>query len=206
MLEQEYDCIVCGIDEVGRGPLAGPVIASCVYIPEKIRRKHFLRDINDSKQLTAKKREELFGQIKENCLYGLGTVSPEEIDALNIHHATLLAMARAYEGLHNDFGIKPEAALVDGKFAPKIPCACKPVTKGDSISISIAAASIIAKVTRDAVMTRLHEEFPYYGWANNAGYGTPEHLAGIKTYGITPHHRRSFAPVREAVSGEPGTP
>lgn len=199
MLEQRYDCIVCGIDEVGRGPLAGPVVASCVYIPEQKRRKHFLRDVNDSKKLPAKAREVLYESIREHCLYGIGVVTSEEIDTFNIHHATLLAMSRAYEALHNDFGIRPEVALVDGRFKPKIPCNCEAITKGDSISITIAAASIFAKVTRDRMMARLHEEFPYYGWERNAGYGTPEHLAGIKIYGVTPHHRRSFAPVREAL-------
>ncbi len=199
MLEQKYSCIVCGIDEVGRGPLAGPVVASCVYIPEPVRRKRFLREINDSKQVAAPKREALYDNIREHCHYGLGVVSSEEIDSLNIHHATLLAMRRAYEGLHEDFGIKPQVALVDGKFKPQLSCECEAVTKGDSISISIAAASIFAKVTRDRMMARLHEEYPHYGWERNAGYGTPEHLEGIKIYGITPYHRRSFAPVREAL-------
>lgn len=199
-LEKKYQgSIVCGIDEVGRGPLAGPVLASCVYVPENIRRMKFLNEVNDSKQLTAKKRETLFEEIKENCLYGIGAVSPGEIDDLNIHHATLLAMSRAYEALHNDFGIKPDVALVDGRFAPKIGCICEAVTKGDSQSVSIAAASILAKVTRDRLMARLHLEFPYYGWHTNAGYGTAEHMAGIKAYGITPYHRRSFAPVKEVI-------
>lgn len=199
-LEKKYQgSIVCGIDEVGRGPLAGPVLAACVYVPEKIRRRKFFGDVNDSKQLTVKKREALFEQIKDSCMYGIGTVSPGEIDSLNIHYATLLAMSRAYETLHNDFGLKPEVALVDGRFAPKIGCTCETVTKGDSQSVSIAAASILAKVTRDRLMARLHLEFPWYGWLTNAGYGTAEHLAGIKTYGITPYHRRSFAPVKEAI-------
>ncbi len=199
-LEKSCQGIVCGIDEVGRGPLAGPVMAACAYVPESARRRHFLRDVNDSKKLTLKKREQLYEVIRENCHYGFGTVSPAEIDELNIHHATLLAMRRAYEDMQKAFGARPELALVDGKFAPNIDCNCQTVTKGDSVSLSIAAASILAKVKRDRFMARLHEEHPHYGWATNAGYGTAEHLAGIQSHGVTEYHRKSFAPVRLALS------
>lgn len=194
-LEQQYDGLVCGIDEVGRGPLAGPVMAACVIIPPEIANDNLLLSINDSKKLSLKKRESLFHFIQENCYHGLGTASVEEIDQLNIHHATLLAMQRAYETMTHNTQTESCAALVDGKFVPDLPIARQAVTKGDSISLSIAAASIVAKVTRDEMMANLHENFPAYGWERNAGYGTAEHLAALKEHGATPHHRRSFAPV-----------
>lgn len=196
MLEQNYTGPVCGIDEAGRGPLAGPVVAACVFIPEGMRRKHFLRSVNDSKKLTAKVRSELYVEIKEFCIFGVGIASPEDIDELNIHHATLLAMKRSYETMCADFGTVPEAALVDGKFSPKIQCSCQTVVKGDSVSLSIAAASILAKVTRDGIMAQLHADHPVYGWERNAGYGTAEHLDALRLHGVTPYHRRTFAPVR----------
>ncbi len=198
-IEKQYDGAVCGVDEVGRGPLAGPVLASCVYIPKTMYRRRFLHEINDSKKLNVKKREALFLQIRKHCSFGIGMASHEEVDTLNIHHATLLAMRRAYLNLQNDFEVRPEMALIDGKFTPDLSCSCKAIIKGDSISTSIAAASIMAKVTRDRIMERLHQEHPYYGWDHNSGYGTPEHLNGIKAHGITPYHRQSFAPVKNAL-------
>lgn len=199
-LEDSLEAPVCGLDEAGRGPLAGPVIAACVHIPQAARQESFLTAVNDSKKLSPKKRELLFGQIKNHCAFGIGEVLPVEIDTLNIHNASLLAMRRAYEALLETFGIHPRAALIDGKFKPDIACSCLPVIGGDGLSVSIAAASILAKVTRDTIMTRLHEEHPVYGWDRNAGYGTPEHLRVIADHGITPHHRRSFAPVKESVT------
>ncbi len=195
LFDAAFGVPVCGIDEVGRGPLAGPVVTACVYIPPEHLDHAVWRDVNDSKKLTAVKREFLFELIKERCVYAIAEASAEEIDTLNIHHATLLAMKRAYDGVHGRAEIS--MALIDGKFAPKIACRTQTVVKGDSQSLCIAAASILAKVTRDRLMAQLHEEFPHYGWANNAGYGTPEHLAGIAAHGITPHHRKSFAPCRE---------
>lgn len=186
---------VCGIDEAGRGPLAGPVTTACVYIPPEHINRAVWRDVNDSKQLTHAKREFLFDLIRERCVYAIAEASIEEIDSLNIHHATLLAMKRAYEGVHGRAEIA--LTLVDGKFAPKIACETKTVVKGDSLSLCIAAASILAKVTRDRYMAKLHEEFPQYGWHTNAGYGTPDHLEGIRLHGITKYHRKSFAPCRE---------
>ncbi|HPF79242.1 MAG TPA: ribonuclease HII, partial [Alphaproteobacteria bacterium] len=118
----------------------------------------------------------------------------QEIDELNIHHATLLAMKRAYEAMMTNHECFPQTALIDGKFAPKIACKTQTVVKGDSLSLSIAAASILAKVTRDRLMAGLHEEFPHYGWDSNAGYGTKVHMTGLDSHGITPHHRLSFAP------------
>lgn len=185
---------VCGIDEVGRGPLAGPVVTACAYIPPEKIAHPVWKDVTDSKKLTPVKRDYLFEIIRHQCVYALAEASAEEIDTLNIHHATLLAMKRAYEGVHQKAAIS--LALIDGKFAPAITCRTQTVVKGDSLSLSIAAASIIAKVTRDRMMTALHEEYPHYGWATNAGYGTAEHMDGIARHGITPHHRKSFAPCK----------
>lgn len=165
-------------------------MAGCIYIPMEKRGLKFLDAVNDSKKIAKPQREELFDCITENFIWGTGMASPEEIDALNIHHATLLAMKRAFEAT----GAGAAVALVDGKFAPALPCAAQTVIKGDSLSKSIAAASIVAKVTRDRLMGTLHREFPHYGWDRNAAYPTPEHLEALRTHGLTPYHRRSFAP------------
>lgn len=184
---------VCGIDEVGRGPLAGPVVTACAYIPIEKLGHPVWKAVNDSKKLSPAKRDYLFEIIKDQCVFGLAEASAEEIDALNIHHATLLAMKRAYESIAAQ---NVTLALIDGKFAPALPCKTQTVVKGDATSLSIAAASIIAKVTRDRYMLKLHEEFPHYGWNTNAGYGTATHMDGIARHGITPHHRKSFAPCK----------
>lgn len=185
---------VCGIDEVGRGPLAGPVVAACAFIPAEKLCHPVWKDVTDSKKLSPQKRDYLFEIIKSQCVYAVAEASVEEIDTLNIHHATLLAMKRAYRGVHEP--IQVSLALIDGKFAPPLPCKTQTVVKGDATSLSIAAASIIAKVTRDRMMAQLHAEYPHYGWLTNAGYGTEEHMAGIAAHGITPHHRKSFAPCK----------
>lgn len=185
---------VCGIDEVGRGPLAGPVVTACAFIPADKLGHPVWKDVTDSKKLSPNKRDYLFEILKSQCIYAVAEASAEEIDTLNIHHATLLAMKRAYEGVHENIQIS--LALIDGKFAPAIACRTQTVIKGDATSLSIAAASIIAKVTRDRMMTALHTEYPHYGWLTNAGYGTEEHMAGIAAHGITPHHRKSFAPCK----------
>jgi ribonuclease HII len=195
--DAQFGMRLCGIDEVGRGPLAGPVVTACVFIPEEHLSHAVWREVNDSKKLTHNKRDYLFDLIRERCVYAVAEASVEEVDSLNIHHATLLAMKRACESVQAKTEIS--LALIDGKFAPKIACQTRTVVKGDATSLSIAAASILAKVTRDRYMAKLHEEFPHYGWAANAGYGTPEHMEGIRLHGITPHHRRSFAPCREAL-------
>lgn len=192
--DQSFGAPLCGIDEVGRGPLAGPVVTACVHIPAEKMDHPVWRDVTDSKKLSHQKREFLFDMIRQQCVYGIAQASAEEIDTLNIHHATLLAMKRAYEATHQKALIT--MALIDGKFAPQISCPAQTVVKGDATSLCIAAASILAKVTRDRMMAKLHEEFPHYGWATNAGYGTAEHLAGIEAHGITPHHRRSFEPCK----------
>ena len=198
-LEEQHNHALCGIDEVGRGPLAGVVLSFCVHIPHEHIDKPFWHEVTDSKKLSLKKREHLFEAIKDHSHYGIAIASPEEIDELNIHHATLLAMKRAYHNMRDKFGTKPAFAMIDGRFTPSLECNSAAITKGDSKCLSIAAASILAKVTRDRMMTKLAIEHPHYGWERNAGYGTPQHLNGIKKFGVTAHHRRSFAPVRDAL-------
>jgi len=188
---------VCGIDEVGRGPLAGPIVAACAFIPQEKRDHPVWDSVNDSKKLSAQKREYLYNIIIGQCHYKTALCSVKEIDTLNIHHATLLAMRRAYEGLKTELP-STHIALIDGKFAPPLGASrIQTVIKGDGTSLSIAAASIIAKVTRDRQMAALHKTYPAYGWDQNAGYGTPVHMDAITRFGLTPHHRRSFAPCRD---------
>jgi ribonuclease HII len=191
-LEQKLSGLVAGFDEVGRGPWAGPVVAAAVILnPDALP-----KGINDSKKLSARRREALFDEITATAHVGLGEASVEEIDEINILQASLLAMRRALQNLP----VKPDFALVDGNRDPglKIPTQC--IVKGDSLSFSIAAASIIAKVSRDRMMKKLAEIYPQYGWERNAGYGTAEHIKALKLVGITPHHRKSFAPIRESIS------
>ena len=179
---------VCGVDEAGRGPLAGPVVAAAVIF----ERKRIPKGLNDSKQLTPEVRNELFPRIMEMAVaVGVGDATVDEIDLVNIRQATHLAMARAVRSLV----ITPLFALVDGNDAPALPCPCDTIVEGDARSVSIAAASIIAKVTRDRMMTALHDAHPHYGWLTNKGYGTPEHLSALNRHGPCAHHRRSFAPV-----------
>ncbi|HKD47017.1 MAG TPA: ribonuclease HII [Rhizomicrobium sp.] len=185
---------VCGVDEAGRGPLAGPVVAAAVIL----NRKRIPKGLNDSKQLSEEVREELYPQILEMAVaVGVGEASVGEIDLINIRQATHFAMARAVRAL----SVAAEFALVDGNDAPALPCRCDTLVDGDARSLSIAAASIIAKVTRDRMMVKLHEEHPGYNWRNNKGYGTPEHYAGLKAHGVTVHHRRSFAPIHAILTG-----
>jgi ribonuclease HII len=185
---------ICGVDEAGRGPLAGPGVAAAVILD----RKRVPKGLNDSKQLDEETREALFPQIMEMAVaVGVGEASVGEIDLVNIRQATHLAMARAVRAL----AVPAAFALVDGNDAPALPCKCDTLVGGDGRSISIAAASIVAKVTRDRLMIRLHDEHPGYNWCSNKGYGTPEHYSGLKLHGVTIHHRRSFAPIREILSG-----
>lgn len=195
-IESTYSGPVCGLDEAGRGPLAGPVVAACVYIPGAALEKPFWLKVTDSKKLTAARRAALYEDIVAHTSFGIAEASVDEIDTLNIHHATLLAMKRAYEAMR---GVRVVAALVDGKFAPQLDCRTQTVVQGDALSLSIAAASILAKVTRDRIMDGLHAQFPHYGWDRNAGYGTRAHMDGVRVHGITPHHRKSYAPVRAAL-------
>lgn len=188
--------IICGADEVGRGPLAGPVVAAAVILPAELPRA--LLAVNDSKALTPKKREQLFPVIQEHCLWAIAQASVEEIDKINILQASLLAMKRAVDALVQK-ARSIDVALIDGNKTPKLACETVPIIKGDSHSLSIAAASILAKVARDKLMCELHESYFHYGWDKNAGYPTPDHLAALEARGPCPHHRTSFAPVRRAM-------
>jgi ribonuclease HII len=183
--------IVCGVDEAGRGPLAGPVVAAAVILDPKRR----IRGLDDSKALSAKKREALYEKIVERSLsYCVASASVEEIDRLNILHATMLAMKRAVEGL----SLTPTLARIDGNRCPALSVRSEAVIGGDALVPAISAASILAKVTRDRMLLELHAQFPMYGFDAHAGYGTPQHLAALAEHGPCDHHRRSFAPVRVA--------
>ena len=180
---------VCGIDEAGRGPLAGPVVAAAVILdPDNIP-----RGLNDSKKLDAETREALFAQIVKSAKIGVGIGDESRIDRDNILAATMWAMAEAVQNLSD----APHYALVDGNRAPKLSCGVQTIVAGDARSLSIAAASIIAKVTRDRIMVALHDEFPGYGFARHKGYGTAFHHAALLELGPCIHHRRSFAPVAQ---------
>jgi len=182
---------IAGIDEAGRGPWAGPVVAAAVILSRDDLPAQLAERIDDSKKLKEDRREELLSGFAPFADIGIGMASVEEIDELNILRATLAAMARAADQVNPDF------ALVDGNRCPDLPCAGLAVVKGDSLSLSIAAASIAAKVVRDRIMRQLDRRFPGFGWAANKGYGTAGHRAGLRRLGITPHHRRSFAPIAE---------
>jgi len=183
--------LICGVDEAGRGPLAGPVYAAAVVLGPS----HRISGIADSKKLSPAVRERLAVEIMTNAQgWAVAFASVEEIDTLNILQATLLAMKRAVELLQ----IRPDEVWVDGKHCPKIAVPARPVVGGDSSVESIAAASILAKTARDAQMLALHEQHPQYGFDQHKGYPTPDHLALLATHGVSPVHRRSFAPVRLA--------
>jgi ribonuclease HII len=188
--------LVAGVDEAGRGPLAGPVVAAAVILDER----RPIRGLKDSKELTPLKRERLFDEIhaKALCL-SIAQASVEEIDTLNILQATLLAMKRAIEGLR----LRPAKVLIDGNQLPKIRIRAEAVVGGDALVKSISAASILAKVHRDRLCLDLHREHPLYGFHDHKGYSTPEHLAALKAHGACPHHRRTFAPVREVLLPRP---
>lgn len=186
---------IAGIDEVGRGPLAGPLIAAAAVIDPATCPD----GLHDSKKLTPKRRDTLFAALQGTAHYGLGVIEVAELDRINnIHTASLLAMRRAFDALTEK--VQPAAALIDGRFVPDLPCPAVALVKGDARALSIAAASIIAKVTRDHIMTELATAFPHYGWHTNAGYGSKLHMEALKTHGITPHHRLSFAPVAAAAT------
>lgn len=192
----EGSSLVCGVDEVGRGPLAGPVVAAAVILdPARVP-----TGLDDSKRLSVKKREMLYDVILNTAVAtSVADASVEEIDQINILEASMLAMRRAVKGLK----MKPHAALVDGNRDPNLPgVPTRTLVKGDSRSLSIAAASILAKVFRDRLMTELGESFPDYGWAQNAGYGVEKHRKALSLVGVSPHHRRSFAPIRQILGEE----
>ena len=184
---------VAGIDEAGRGPLAGPVIAAAVVLDMTALPRKVARRINDSKQLQPEERATLFDLLRPYAAVGIAGASVSEIDSINILQATLLAMRRAVARLP----IRPAVALIDGNQAPELPCPARTIIDGDELSLSIAAASIFAKVTRDRLMAALSRRHPGYGWDHNAGYGTDEHRQALVRLGLTPHHRRSFRPVYE---------
>lgn len=188
--EREFDGTVCGVDEAGCAPLAGPVVAAAVVLPRGPKPRQ-LRGLNDSKLLQRETRERFFDIIRGIASVGVGVATVEEIDRLNIYHADMLAMRRAVEAL----GDAPDVALVDGRGRPPVSCAVKTIIKGDRRSLSIAAASVIAKVVRDRLMRELAPQYPDYGWHTNVGYGTDTHYLGLLRKGPTEHHRRSFAPM-----------
>lgn len=193
--EDRYHGHVCGIDEVGRGPLAGPVVAACVMIPKESRSTPFLKDIKDSKKLSKSKRLVLSQLILQTFPATVAVIGIDDIDRLNILHASLKAMAQALIELEERQEIAH--ALIDGnRLPPGLPCTASAIVKGDTKSISIAAASIVAKVHRDGIMEKLDRQYPEYGWRKNSGYPTADHLAALQNYGVTPHHRQSFGPVK----------
>ncbi|MBV8775610.1 MAG: ribonuclease HII [Alphaproteobacteria bacterium] len=191
--------IVCGVDEAGRGPLAGPVVAAAVVIDRDCFAAELHDTLDDSKVLSREVREACFAALRRCARIGIGAASVKEIDRINILRASLLAMSRAVAAL----AIRPDIALVDGNMMPpELPCRAKTVIGGDGLSFSIAAASVVAKVTRDRIMRALAERHPGYAWDTNVGYSTRAHFAAIAAHGVTVHHRRSFAPVRLAEAGE----
>ena len=188
-IEKQYNdegfAVICGVDEAGRGPLCGPVVAAACILPDGL----YIEGLNDSKKLTEKKREKLFDVIKESAIaYCIAEASVEEINELNILEADLLAMRRAIDGL----SLKPDLALIDGNIARDFQIPAVPVIKGDATSMNIAAASILAKVTRDRMCIDLDRDYPEYGIAKHKGYGTKDHMNALRTYGPSPIHRKQF--------------
>ena len=193
--ENNANSPVCGVDEVGRGPWAGPVVTAAVILDPA----HLPKGLNDSKKLSPSKREALFDEITKSAVTAIGIASVSEIDDINILQATFLAMRRAVSGLQTT----PAFALIDGnKIPPGLPCDAQAIVNGDGRSLSIAAASIIAKVTRDEMMRNLATQYPGYGWETNMGYGTKAHQAGLARLGVTPHHRVSFKPIHNMLCEE----
>ncbi|MFW2440930.1 MAG: ribonuclease HII [Arenicellales bacterium] len=183
---------VAGVDEVGRGPLAGPVVTAAVILDSR----HVIDGLADSKRLTEKKRQQLDQLIRQHAVsYSIGQADVHEIDQLNILQATMLAMQRAVAGLT----IKPDKVLVDGNHAPTFSCKAEAIVGGDGLVAEISAASIIAKVYRDRMMNDLHHQYPQYGFDRNKGYPTRMHREALQKYGVTPFHRHSFAPVKQAI-------
>lgn len=198
-IEQSYNGLVVGIDEAGRGPIAGPVVAACAYLDSQ----NYPATIDDSKKISAAKRRKIFEELKNCAKYGVGIVASNIIDDINILQATKLAMLQAYDDLVNKYKINPQTILVDGNF---VPFAQKdqitemvPIIKGDQKSLSIAAASIIAKEIRDEIMLENHQNFPQYGFDKHMGYPTKNHIANLEKFGVLKIHRQSFAPVKKAM-------
>jgi len=184
--------LIAGVDEAGRGPLAGPVVAAAVILDEL----QPIRGLADSKMLTARRRELLFDEIRAKALcFAVAQASVQEIDALNILQATLLAMRRAVEGLR----LAPKLVLIDGNRVPELPMRAEAIVKGDALVAAISAASILAKVTRDRWCAEFDQQYPQYGFARHKGYGTAQHLAALQAHGACPEHRTSFGPVTKVL-------
>lgn len=205
LIEAKYpDMIVAGIDEAGRGPLAGPVVAACVILDPKL----VPANISDSKTLSGRQRSSICEEIKKNAYFGIGVVDEKIIDEINILQATKLAMSNAYLDLCAKYMVFPEVVLFDGNFTAFDPLFdqnkklryTEAVVKGDAKSLSIAAASIVAKHSRDEIMLKLHDEYPDYGWNKNQAYGTKFHLDKIREIGVCKYHRRSFEPIKSSFS------
>ena len=195
--EKKYTGLIAGTDEAGRGPWVGPVVAAAVCFPDLIIPQTLADELNDSKKLSAKKREKLFPLIYESGAFvGVGQASAEEIDSLNILQASFLAMRRALDEIEAQ-GHVIDFVLIDGNRKPTgWKWQTQEIIGGDGKSLSIAAASIIAKVTRDRMLCELAKEYPAYGWDKNAGYGTAEHIKALQEFGVTPYHRKSYAPIK----------
>jgi len=187
--------LIAGVDEAGRGPWAGPVVAGAVIIDRDLISDELILGLDDSKKLKPKMRESLFELLHQCAVIGVGIADVAEIDEKNILQATMLAMGRAVKNLN----VPPTVALIDGNRPPKLDCRAQCVVRGDGISLSIAAASIVAKVTRDHIMAGLAQKYPGYGWETNQGYGTKAHREGLQKLGISKHHRKSFAPIRAII-------
>jgi ribonuclease HII len=189
---------ICGVDEAGRGPLVGSVVAGAVVLDPN----QPIMGLRDSKKLSPARREQLYAEIMQKArAWGIGQASPSEIDTLNILQATMLAMRRAIEALSERLGEWPSKALIDGNRCPILPIASEAIIKGDAKEPAISAASIIAKVTRDQQMQALHTQYPQYGFNQHMGYPTEVHMQALKQYGPCEEHRRTFAPVRDLISG-----
>ena len=189
---------ICGVDEAGRGPLVGSVVAGAVVLDPN----QPIIGLRDSKKLSPARREQLYAEIMQKArAWGIGQASPSEIDTLNILQATMLAMRRAIEALSERLGEWPSKALIDGNRCPILPIASEAIIKGDAKEPAISAASIIAKVTRDQQMQALHTQYPQYGFNQHMGYSTEVHMQALKQFGPCEEHRRTFAPVRDLISG-----
>lgn len=200
--ENQHKGIIAGLDEAGCGPWAGPLVAAAVILPETL--PACIYEVNDSKKLNAARREKLYHQLTTtpSLHWGLGIVSVSELDSLLLRNALPLAFKRAVSALTQ----QPDVLLIDGIRDPKLPFLTQLIKSGDQLSLSIAAASIVAKVTRDWLMLELDSEFPQYGWASNAGYGTAHHRQALQVHGVTHQHRKSYAPIKALLMPNNETP
>ncbi len=206
-VEKSYEnMMVVGIDEAGRGPLAGPVVAACAFLDEKFLQSEICSKINDSKKLSKKLRKEIFLFLKKEIKFGIGIIDEKTIDKVNILEATKLAMLAAYKDLCNKNKMSPQVILVDGNFKPFVKQdkikEILAIVKGDQKSLSIAAASILAKETRDEIMNGLHQKYPQFAWDKNAAYPTKFHIDKIAEFGICEFHRKSFEPIKSMLLQE----